>query len=222
MRLMTVTAALLLTIPATALAQTPQERLDAARQRAAAAGLPASLIEVKIAEGMAKGIPMERLAAAVDRREAALERAYAALSGSGGVDAAQLSVGADAIGAGVSEAVLTRLSAISQGSRRAVAIAALTQLVVAGQLPQRALDQVTAALARGGDALANLPAQAAEAAARRGPPEGIGRPESPGASGSVGQPQVPVGPPAGVPGPGQKPGNRRPGGRPGGPPGTSG
>jgi hypothetical protein len=214
MKLSTVTAALLLTMPAAAMAQTPQERIDAAMSRALAAGVPVALLEAKIAEGMAKGVPMERLAAAIDRREAALERANAAMAGSGAVEPDQLSMGADAIGAGVSEAVLTQLSQITEGSRRAVAIAALTQLVAAGHVPQHALDQVIAAHARGGDALANLPAQAAEAAARRGPPAGVGRPATPGAPAGVGAPQLPAGVPAGMPAPGQKPQVTPPGNRP--------
>jgi hypothetical protein len=200
-----IAAALVLVLPSLAMAQTPEDRVEAAKARALGAGVPVALIEAKIAEGHAKGVPMERLAAAVERRGAALERAFAAMAASGEVQADQLSVGADAIDAGVSAAVLTHLSEISEGTRRTVAIAALTQLVTSGQVPQQALDQVTAALARGGDALANLPAQAAEAAARRGPPAGVGRPAAPGSPTGVGAPQVPVGPPAGVPAPGQKP-----------------
>lgn len=195
----------LLVAPGAALAQTPQERIDAAMERALAAGVPVSLIEAKIAEGRAKGVPMERLAAAIERREAALERARSAMgSARGDVDADELSVAGDAIGAGVSEAVLARLSEITDGDRRAVAIAALTQLVASGQVPEQALARVTEALARGDDALASLPAQAAEAAARRGPPAGAGRPGMAGAHGA-GASQVPMGPPAGVPAPGRRP-----------------
>jgi hypothetical protein len=200
MNIRILSAALLIAIPAAAAAQTPQERIDAARDRALAAGVPAVLIEAKIGEGMAKGVSMERLAAAIERRGAALERAREAMPGE--VEAAELSVGADAIGVGVSEAVLTTLSELSEGSRRAVAIAALTQLVASGQVPEQALVQVTAALAQGGSALANLPAQAAAAAARRGPPAGVGGPTTPGPPGGL---QVPIGPPAGVPAPGKKP-----------------
>ena len=199
-------ATALLVAPGAALAQTPQDRIDAAMERALAAGVPVSLIEAKIAEGRAKGVPMERLAAAIERRESVLERARAAMSRAGGeVDADELSVAGDAIGAGVSETVLAQLSEITEGDRRAVAIAALTQLVASGQVPEQALARVTEALARGDAALASLPAQAAEAAARRGPPAGAGRPGMPGAHGA-GPSQVPVGPPAGVPAPGGKPG----------------
>ncbi|HEX6308653.1 MAG TPA: hypothetical protein VFZ69_10725 [Longimicrobiales bacterium] len=173
-------AAALLALPVGAMAQTPQERLDAVRARALAAGIPLSLIEAKIAEGRAKGVSPDRLAAAIERREATLEKAWSAMGRSEDVQPAELSVAGDAIGAGVSEAVLAKLAEVSAGDRRAVAIAALTQLVAAGHASQEALDRVTEALARGGDALANLPAQAAEAAARRGPPAGVGRPAEAG------------------------------------------
>lgn len=206
MKLGMLVATALLVAPGAALAQTPQERIDAARERAAAAGVPVSLIDAKLAEGRAKGVPMERLAAALERREAALERAREAMSRAGGeIEADELGVAGDAIAAGVSEAVLTELSEITEGDRRAVAIAALTQLVYAGHVPEQALARVMDAHARGGDALANLPAQAAEAAARRGPPAGAGRPGMPGAHGA-GASQAPMGPPAGVPAPGRRPG----------------
>ncbi|HEX6133161.1 MAG TPA: hypothetical protein VFZ24_04220 [Longimicrobiales bacterium] len=173
-------AAALLALPVGAMAQTPQERIDGARARALQAGIPISLIEAKIAEGRAKGVSLDRMAAAIERREAALEKAWAAMGRSDDVQPAELGVAGDAIAAGVSEAVLAKLAEVSAGERRAVAIAALTQLVAAGHAPQAALDRVTEALARGGDALANLPAQAAEAAARRGPPAGVGRPATAG------------------------------------------
>jgi hypothetical protein len=201
MRILVALAAL--AVPAMSQAQTPEERIEAARAKAAAAGVPVSLIEAKIAEGLAKGVPMERLAAAVERREAALERAQLAMSRGGeDVETAELGVGADALGAGVSEAVLAEIAATTEGSRRSVAVAALTQLVAAGHVPEQALARVTEALARGDDALASLPEQAS----RRGPPAGAGRPAgAPGAPTGVGAPQVPAGPPAGVPAPGQKP-----------------
>ena len=181
---------------------TPEERIEAAKARASAAGIPLSLIEAKIADGRARGVSMERLASAVEKRSAALEQAHAALSRSGRpVTDQELDVSADAMSLGVSEAVLLKLSEAAGADRRGVAIAALTQLVAAGRVPAEALDRVTEALARGGDALSNLPEEAAQARERRGPPAGLGRP---GAG-----PRT-AGPPAGIPAPGQTAGSRKP------------
>jgi hypothetical protein len=58
------------------------------------------------------------------------------------VDAAQLSVGADAISGGVSEAVLEKITASASRDRRTVAVAVLTQLVLHGIAPEAALVQV--------------------------------------------------------------------------------
>jgi hypothetical protein len=147
-------------LPAAAMAQSPQERLDAALSHAQEAGIPVSLLQSKIAEGQAKGIPMDRIAMAVENRLRNLEQARTAMNrGAGDVDAAQLSVGADAIAAGVSEPVLTQIASSASRERRAVAVAALTQLVLHGTAPDAALVQVRDALAQGPQALANLAAQ---------------------------------------------------------------
>lgn len=181
---------------------TPEQRIEAAKARASAAGIPLSLIEAKIADGRARGVSMERLAAAVEKRSAALEQAHAALSRTGQAPTEQeLDVSADAMSLGVSEAVLLELSETAGSDRRGAAIAALTQLVAAGHVSQEALDRVRDALARGGDALSKLPEEAAAARERRGPPAGIGRPGAgPGTAG----------PPAGIPAPGQAAGSRKP------------
>ena len=81
---------------ANAQVQPPQERINVALARARQVGIPVALLESKMAEGKAKGIPLERIAAAIERREGALERASQALRGNPG-DTASLSVGADAI-----------------------------------------------------------------------------------------------------------------------------
>jgi hypothetical protein len=199
-------------LPALAAAQTPDERIAAARQRAAEAGIPVQLLEAKIAEGRAKGVPMERIAAAVEARAAGLAKAAEALGRRPDVTDAELGLGADALQAGVSEAVLAAIAERAPGERRAVAIAALTQLVQMGQVPEHALARVTEALARGPEAPLKLPAQA-QAAQRQGPPAGM-----PGAGAGADRP---AGPPAGVPAPGQ-PGSTagppKPPGPPGGPP----
>jgi hypothetical protein len=198
--------------PAPALAQTTQDRIDAAVSRAREAGIPVALLETKVAEGKAKGVPMERIAAAVERREAALERASEALGGSEhGV--ADLSVAADAVESGVSAAVLKAAADAAPRDRRVVAIAALTELVRQGTVPDAALARVKDALKRGPEALANLPAQAAAGQGRgRGQPagnQGNGGGNGQGGGGAQG-------PPASVPAPGgstepTKPGRGQPG-----------
>ena len=193
----------------TAAAQTPQARIDAAMAKAKAAGIPVALLESKIAEGRAKGVSMDRIAAAVERREAALERASSVLRGPRAVDEDGLDVGADAVEQGISEAVLAAIADAAPRERRSVAIAALTELVARGRSSQNALDQVRAAVKKGPEALANLPAQAAAADNRRGggPPE-----TSPGAG--RGRGGTDAAPPAAVPAPGGSPQPARPGGPP--------
>ena len=192
---------------ANAQVQPPQDRINTALARARQVGIPVSLLESKIAEGKAKGVSLERIADAVARREAALEKASEALRGQPEA-ASSLSVGADAVEAGVSEAALKAVADNAPRDRRNVAIAVLTELVEQGHTPAAALERVTEALKRGPDALANLPAQAA--AARAG---GAGA-----ASGRGGRSGAEAGPPASVPAPGSAP----QAGRPGGPPTTTG
>jgi hypothetical protein len=185
--------------------QTPQERMDAALARAKVAGIPVALLESKIAEGRAKGVSMDRIAAAVERRAAALERVSQVLRGPREVDTAGLGVAADAVEAGISEATLAAVADSAPRDRRAVAIAALTELVGRGRAQQLALDQVRAALKKGPEALANLPAQAAAAEGRRGGP-----PESrPGADRGRGGRNA--APPPAVPAPGGSTQPTRPG-----------
>ena len=193
---------------AAAQVQPAQDRIDTAVARARQVGIPVALLESKIAEGKAKSVSMDRIAAAVERREAALERANEALRGQSDA-ATSLSVGADAIESGVSETVLKAVADSAPRESRNVAIAALTQLVQQGQLPEAALERVREALKRGPDALANLPAEAAGEAGRG---RGGGPPDGSGARG--GRAGTEPGPRAGVPAPGKPPQAGRPGGRP--------
>ena len=149
---------------ANAQVQPPQDRINTALARARQVGIPVALLESKIAEGKAKGVSLERIADAVARREAALEKASEALRGQPEA-ASSLSVGADAVEAGVSEAALKAIADNAPRDRRNVAIAVLTELVEQGHASATALARVTEALKRGPDALANLPAQAAAARA---------------------------------------------------------
>jgi hypothetical protein len=186
-------------LPAAAMAQSPQERLDAAVSHAQEAGIPVSLLQSKIAEGQAKGIPMDRIAMAVENRLRNLEQARTAMSrGAGDVDAAQLSVGADAIAAGVSEPVLTQIASSASRERRAVAVAALTQLVLHGTAPDAALVQVRDALAQGPQALANLAAQSGTDRSQGSNPGSTNGSRPGGTPASVpgpAQPNVPAAPP---------------------------
>jgi len=179
--------------------QPPQDRIDTALARARQVGIPEALLTSKVAEGRAKGVSLERIAAAVERREAALERASQALSGREDVGAADLAVAADAVEAGVSDAVLETVAASAPLERRAVAIAALTELVELGHVPEDALARVQEALARGPEALLNLPAEAGRGAGGPGLPS-----PAAGRGGSRG------GPPASVPAPGGAAQPRRP------------
>ncbi|HKE83086.1 MAG TPA: hypothetical protein VKB50_04995 [Vicinamibacterales bacterium] len=186
--------------------QPPQDRINTALARARQVGIPVALLESKIAEGKAKGVSLDRIAESVERRQAALEKASQALRGQ--PDAASaLSVGADAIDAGVSATALKAIADNAPRDRRNVAIAVLTELVAQGHSSATALERVMEALKRGPDALANLPAQAA--AARGGA-------AATGARG--GRSGAEAGPPASVPAPGGSP----QAGRPGGPPTSTG
>ncbi|HEX5872172.1 MAG TPA: hypothetical protein VFY65_17200 [Longimicrobium sp.] len=193
--------------PAAAHAQDPQQRIDVARRRAESAGIPVALLDSKVAEGRAKGVPLDRIAVAVERRLGALSRAREAMAGApraAPVTQADLAVGADAIEAGVEPAVLGRLAAAAPGDHRAVAIAALTQLVSQGESSERALARVTGALQRGPEALRRLPGEAAAERSRgngNGPPPGRGN-QGQGNARGRGQ----GGPPAAVPGPTERPG----------------
>jgi hypothetical protein len=181
---------------------TPEQRIAAARQRASTAGIPVSLLDGKVAEGRAKGVPLDRIATAVERRLASLQRARDAMGGGARPPAltpADLNVGADALDAGVEPNALGRLAREAGADRRTVAIAVLTELVQGGMASEQALARVTAALARDPDELRRLPGEAKggeQGQARRGPPAGRG-PGSAGARGSQGQGG---GPPASVPG----------------------
>ncbi len=197
------------------MAQSADQRVNAVRARAREAGVPVALIESKIAEGRAKGVPMDRIATAVERREAALERASQALRGRADVDSADLAVGADAMESGVSEAALRAVAEAAPRNRRVVAIAVLTQLVQMGRTPQAALDSVRDALKRGPNALTNLPGQAGTA--HRGDQNRDHMPPGHEPEHQGGQPGGQhMGPPSGVPTPGNPPHDPPHGGNPGG------
>ncbi|HEX6747126.1 MAG TPA: hypothetical protein VF092_07485 [Longimicrobium sp.] len=211
MRRLTLTALLLLLPLSWAGAQTPAQRMQAARQRASQVGIPVALLESKIAEGRAKGVAEDRIAAAVERRLASLQRARGAMAGQPPValTGADLNVGADAIEAGVEPGVLGRLARAAAPDRRAVAIAVLTELVQQGLASEVALQRVTTALARGPEALRRLPGEQGaahgQAQAPHGPPDVRGRANATAHGGQANG----GGPPASVPGAGRGRGHGR-------------
>jgi hypothetical protein len=144
-------------------AASAEARIEAAMQAAVEAGVPVSLLEQKIAEGKAKGVPMARIAAAVEARQQTLVQARYALEQARleSTTTGELSVAADAVEAGVSQTALIAISETTPQERRAVAIAVLTDLVNLGQASEQALIQVQAAVQRGPEALVNLRAETA-------------------------------------------------------------
>ncbi|MBW3552909.1 MAG: hypothetical protein KY466_05335 [Gemmatimonadetes bacterium] len=192
--------ALVATYGGAAAQQDPQQRIAAALDRARAGGLPVELLESKIAEGRAKGVAMDRIAFAVEQRATAMTRAAEVLAGAlpgQAVAREDIAVGADALQAGVQEAALAHIAGTAGHERRTVAIAALAQLVAAGAVPAEALQRVKDAMARGDQALMNLPGMAGQAG---GPPAGIppaGRPAGTGRPPGAGPPGGSGGPPGG-------------------------
>lgn len=182
--------------------QSPEARIEAARRQAASAGVPAGLLDNYVAQGRAKGVPMDRIAAAVERRAGLLTQARSALRSAPELTAMDLKAGADALEAGIDAESLRQVIQSARAEDRPVAIAVLTYLHGEGIPVKNALAQVQDAVRRGPEALRTLPA---EAKARRGPPQGVGgRPAHAG--------QGRGGPPEGVPGRGAKPGSGKPDG----------
>jgi microcompartment protein CcmK/EutM len=160
-------AALLVAAPlaaqdSTTTSTTADARVTATLDHAMSAGIPVELLQRKVDEGKAKGVPMDRIAIAVENRLTALTHARDAMLSAGitHTTEGQLSVAADAVQAGVSQAALVAVGRSAPEERRTVAIAVLTQLVASGQLPDQAVAHVQAAIARGPEALANLGASA--------------------------------------------------------------
>lgn len=204
MRRWIITGWLVVSLPAVALAQgagTPDQRIADALDRAASAGIPAELLQNEVAEGKAEGWTQDRIAAAVEYRLDALTRARDALSKGGHeVDADDMSVGADAIGVGVSGAALAKI-AETEGApweRRMVAVAVLYELAYVHGIPVgQALTEVETALARSSGELEDLPAQA-RAGQMPGVPAAVGRPGFAGPPTWLGRPAGGAGRPAGA------------------------
>jgi hypothetical protein len=185
-------------------AGTPEDRIAAAREQVVQRGIPAVLLDTRIAEGRAKGVAVERIALAVERRAAGLIQANEALARRGvRTTDAELSAGADAAEAGVDGASLRAVIQIARVEDGAVALAVLGELARQGVPVGEARGRVTDALRRGGGrALTNLPGQAA-AERRGGPPAGNASPQGRGRPEGVGPGAT--GPPVAIPAAGRGP-----------------
>lgn len=213
-------------LPSALVAQSPESRIEAAMDRIRAVGITGELLEVRLAEGRAKGVPVSRIADAIERRASALIAASQALREiSPRTELSELSAGADAVEAGIPAAVIRQVARAARSEDRPVAISVLTYLHRERNLPlDVAIRNVSAAIERGSDALRELPATAA-----RNPGDGLGNAgrgadasdARPGGTAAAGPGRQPGGgPPSGVPGPQNRPGD--PGGSGNGPPGQSG
>ena len=147
-----------------------EARIQAAMEAAVRANIPVSLLESKVKEGEAKGVPAERIAAAVEARLEALMRARDVLDKAGVeiTHEGELLLAAEALRAGVSETALIEVSKAAPGEQRAVATAVLTDLVRLGMASPAALARVSAALAGRAESLVNLRAEAAASLRARG------------------------------------------------------
>jgi hypothetical protein len=157
--------------PAAARAQnaSADARINAALESAAEAGVPVALLESKIAEGRAKGVARERIAAAVEARLNALVRASETME-RGRIRArteSEFAVAADALQAGVSEDALIRTYNGASAQARVVAVAVLTDLVRLGVASETALEAVSRTHGNAA-ALANLQAEVASKIRGRG------------------------------------------------------
>lgn len=146
----------------TAEAKTPQARIDAAMAAAARAKIPTALLQSKVAEGEAKHVPQQRIAAAVEARLNSLNRASQTMKRANveSATAGELSVAADAIDAGVSQNALIKVYRNAPPERREIAVAVLADMVRLGQSSESAFARVNAALSST-VALANLQAEIA-------------------------------------------------------------
>lgn len=157
--------------------QQAQVRMQAALETALEAGVPVRLLEMKIAEGKAKGVPMARIATAVENRLEALMQAQEIMRRANlqHTTEGELSLAGDAVQAGVSEHALVEITRRAPQERRAVAVAVLSDLVALGHASENALARVTAAMQKGNQALVNLQAKtSSELRARGGTGAGAG------------------------------------------------
>lgn len=182
--------------------------VEALGAAAIARGLPADPLIQKAIEGSAKGVSSDRIASAVRTVVTQLDTAAAAMRVAGGMgvpDTTLVAAGGFAVTAGLNGRNIGALVHAAEGHERADLLAALRvagTLTALGVPPDESVELVSASLAaqqspaellalparvQSEVARGNTPAQAAAGLARaaaaqgrRGPPPGLGRPESPG------------------------------------------
>jgi hypothetical protein len=131
-----------------------EARIQTTFEQALSAGVPVSLLESKIAEGHAKGVDMDRIAAVVESRLEVLVRAQEAIQARGSVvSAAELAAAANALDAGARADAVQRVHVSAPEEHRAAALSLFAELIASGQLPEQALVGVQNALTHRTDAL---------------------------------------------------------------------
>jgi hypothetical protein len=138
----------------------PEDRIAAALASAAAAGIPSSILELKVKEGEAKNVPMVRVAEAIEDRLQALVAADAFLRDlvpERVPPAPELTVAADAILAGIELETLEQLHRETPADQRIVAMSVLAEVVRMGVPVDAAAIEVRDAVRAGADRLLGLP-----------------------------------------------------------------
>lgn len=191
--------------------------------RAGELGVPRRALADKALEGAAKGVPGDRLLAALERRLDGLRTAADALPADAGP--ASLRAGADALGQGLEPDDVRGIGELASEADRPAALVVLGELSRLGVPVEQAEASVAQALERGDGAGSVLAVgqqvrdavQAGESPLAALERAGVG-PFGSGFPG-VGPPGGFPGGPAGLAGPPVPPGAGPPGGFPGGPPG---
>jgi len=127
---------------------------------AQAAGVPASILELKVKEGQAKHVPLVRVASAVEERLQALISADVFLRDlvpERTPPTPELTVAADAILAGIELETLARIHRDTPADQRIVAMSVLAEVVRMGIPPDAAATEVRDAVRSGAEALLGLP-----------------------------------------------------------------
>lgn len=141
-----------------------EARIAAAFERARSAGVPTSALQNRVAEGEAKGVGAQQIAAAVERRLEALLQARRIVGGGDDLHT-ELTAAAMALEAGVGPELVARIRAVAPEDRRTLAYIVLGSLVEQGVPADMALERVELALSGELGALQRLNA---------GPPAGAG------------------------------------------------
>lgn len=134
-----------------------QARINAAFEQATSVGVPASMLESKVAEGRAKGASMARIAAAVEHRLEVLTQAHSAIAARGeAASRAELAAAATALEAGARKEDVREVRESAKPEQRPAALTLLAEFVAEGRLPAQAVAGVQAAIAAQSSALLRL------------------------------------------------------------------